>query len=918
MSPTNSFQFKTFQREDLARAALHDGLILAWDTGLGKTLGLFTFPLLKAGWRPVQGRVVPHGPCLVIAPGDLHAQIAREAATLLRIDCVPLASQEDYYRLIAGTPQRPGQAPRLPDGFYLTSYTQLTGNGVRPFPTPTLKPAAQIQRERGELPVAEWLAAFSLNEFQLDDWFQTRAVRYQSDYARLGADPDATTLGELQVLFRQRTEGLDGLPKQMLTEAFWRLGHLCPLYSHPDRALHFSDLTAEQQAWCRAEFAYVTAAAYQHNDGHAQHYELPTTPPPADSAPPLHPPLTRRTITCTSSPTLADLTDHGFISVSVDEGVRMKGEDSAIGLGVRQMNPRYRLIASATPIKNRLPDVFRLAHWAAGSHLQPTARFPYADSAAAREEFAQTFLVSERSEPKKNALSGKKMRGRKKLTAAVCNIHRLWKLFGPLILRRRKADCHLDIVPLHRHFVRCQMGAQQKRVYQYHMLAKYVDKHDRPAPAVKLQALRQVAADPTTDHLRVVGNKPIFVPCATCQDRTPVADCPECAGQGRLELPHRSSSPYVPKTAAVLNLIADIVSRGEQVLVAAAFTDPNDTLAARLTAAGVRHVVLDGRTNQRQRGLLAGHFQAGRTPARGALPAGLHPIPVALCGVESMAEGYNFFRCTNLILYSYSWAADKFTQVLARIHRMSSQKPVHVWIVLCDGTIDRRLENNIAEKTDAAELVLDGKLLGDGGSEEINFHQLLEIAEQEFKQGAGNTVPEAILEAQWPALKAQLSAAQRAWDQPDPFAVAIATPDPAAAPNPVTTGVPPAPRPIPVPVPIPVPAPVIPPAPAFTWVITGPTALAPVTPPAPTCSLAQTSNPPPIPVTPPAPPAPVATPAPVPVPAPVPAAPARLMTLTETIAWLKANPQHLPAVQQRAQAIRAQTPPPPAAQLLAA
>ena len=140
MSPTNSFQFKTFQREDLARAALHDGLILAWDTGLGKTLGLFTFPLLKAGWRPVQGRVVPHGPCLVIAPGDLHAQIAREAATLLRIDCVPLASQEDYYRLIAGTPQRPGQAPRLPDGFYLTSYTQLTGNGVRPFPPPPSSP----------------------------------------------------------------------------------------------------------------------------------------------------------------------------------------------------------------------------------------------------------------------------------------------------------------------------------------------------------------------------------------------------------------------------------------------------------------------------------------------------------------------------------------------------------------------------------------------------------------------------------------------------------------------------------------------------------------------------------------------------------------------------------------------------------
>ena len=33
------FQFKAFQREDYARAALHDGVVLAHDTGGGKTIG---------------------------------------------------------------------------------------------------------------------------------------------------------------------------------------------------------------------------------------------------------------------------------------------------------------------------------------------------------------------------------------------------------------------------------------------------------------------------------------------------------------------------------------------------------------------------------------------------------------------------------------------------------------------------------------------------------------------------------------------------------------------------------------------------------------------------------------------------------------------------------------------------------------
>jgi SNF2 family DNA or RNA helicase len=39
----------------------------------------------------------------------------------------------------------------------------------------------------------------------------------------------------------------------------------------------------------------------------------------------------------------------------------MKGSDTQVGKGIRQMSPRYRLVLTATPVKNRLPDIFWLA-----------------------------------------------------------------------------------------------------------------------------------------------------------------------------------------------------------------------------------------------------------------------------------------------------------------------------------------------------------------------------------------------------------------------------------------------------------------------------------------------------------------------------------------------------------------------------
>ena len=205
---------------------------------------------------------------------------------------------------------------------------------------------------------------------------------------------------------------------------------------------------------------------------------------------------------------------------------------------------------------------------------------------------------------------------------------------------------------------------------------------------------------------------------------------------------------------------------------------PLDNLSTWLTEAGVRHVKLDGRVSQKRRGVHAAKFKQGRvkggtphaaspTPLRAVVPSGpeaqtlnlvtrhLSPdtspdaegIPVMLAGVECMAEGHSFHLANNVILVAYSWAYDKFIQALSRVHRMNSAKPVNVYVVICQGTIDRRLESLIQDKGDAAELVLDGRLIGER-TEEVNLAELLKIAHKEFDAGS-NTIDEALLQVQW-------------------------------------------------------------------------------------------------------------------------------------------------------------------------
>src|SRR5512133_2537167 len=169
-------KLKPFQREDLARLALHDGAIDAKDTGLGKTFDMYLWPCLKLGFhRPSTAfSLLPKGTVLLVAPGDGHDQIISEGATHFRAKVTRLDSQATFLRLSSLTPQ--GRRV-LPDGYYITSYTQLASNGVDKPDFPLGDP------ERAMVKLHQ-------TDSEVNDFLWTLPQLFPILYARLQVQPD--------------------------------------------------------------------------------------------------------------------------------------------------------------------------------------------------------------------------------------------------------------------------------------------------------------------------------------------------------------------------------------------------------------------------------------------------------------------------------------------------------------------------------------------------------------------------------------------------------------------------------------------------------------------------------------------------------------------------------------------------------
>lgn len=455
--------------------------------------------------------------------------------------------------------------------------------------------------------------------------------------------------------------------------------------------------------------------------------------------------MDRGGITCVWKPCLArelkmlEGRGVGFDCVVLDEATAIQGE-SMIAKGVTLLDPEFRMLMTGTPVKNRLESVFKLCWWAAGGSDVPTARWPYAKDGA--DTFAKHHLEVDRFLTREEDKAARENKRRSSVrivrpTARVCNVQRLWRLLAPIILRCRKADCGEDIVPKTLRPIEVEMGSAQATVYKEHL------EHRPLAPAGGgAKCLNGfTAAGMQITNLRIA---------ALCPDAPALADVVSNAHPAR----KRSWTQWTPKLAAILSLIGDLLDQGEQVVVGSPFTRFNQTLHELLLEAKVATLLLDGDTSPTERGPLARTFKTG-------------DAAVLVASYQAMGKGHSFANCAHLIAAGYPWAYDVLAQFVDRIWRLDSPRPVTVYPIITAGSIEQRMRDYFYDKSDTAQLALDGKLFPET-VDEVDPERLLAEAFDAFKT-AGPGADESLLEIGWPKLAKRLAWSQtryREWHPP--------------------------------------------------------------------------------------------------------------------------------------------------------
>ncbi|KRE89025.1 hypothetical protein ASG87_05615 [Frateuria sp. Soil773] len=235
---------------------------------------------------------------------------------------------------------------------------------------------------------------------------------------------------------------------------------------------------------------------------------------------------------------------------------------------------------------------------------------------------------------------------------------------APFLLRRSKATVAPELPPKTETVLRVSMGERQRQLYESlrlaqservrEALARYRDEQSRIVVLSALLRLRQACCDP-----RLIDG---------------LAD------------PSASA-----KLDALLELVQSLREDGRQVLVFSQFTSMLALIGQALDAAKLDYALLTGDTADRVSPVR--RFQAG-------------DAPILLASLKAGGVGLNLTAADAVIHYDPWWNPAVETQAVDRAHRLGREQPVFVYKLLCDDTIEERIEAMKEHKSDLADAML--------------------------------------------------------------------------------------------------------------------------------------------------------------------------------------------------------------------
>ena len=149
------------------------------------------------------------------------------------------------------------------------------------------------------------------------------------------------------------------------------------------------------------------------------------------------------------------------------------------------------------------------------------------------------------------------------------------------------------------------------------------------------------------------------------------------------------------KVSALMELVQDIVSGGNSVLVFSQFTGFLDIVSSALTSAGVSHFYLNGATPIKRRQEMVSEFQHGARP-------------VFLISLKAGGLGLNLTGANYVIHLDPWWNPAIEQQATDRAYRIGQRQNVTVYHFIAKGTIEEKILRLHKVKQNLADNILEG------------------------------------------------------------------------------------------------------------------------------------------------------------------------------------------------------------------
>ncbi|GIK58989.1 MAG: DEAD/DEAH box helicase [Chloroflexi bacterium] len=382
--------------------------------------------------------------------------------------------------------------------------------------------------------------------------------------------------------------------------------------------------------------------------------------------------------------------------VVIDEAHHLKNRSSVTWKFVNDLQKRFILMLTATPVENRLEELYNLITILKPGQLKTP------------QEFRRQFVVKgDPHSPKNRGL--------------------LRELMADVMIRHSRGQVNVKLPPRRAHTVRLALSPPKQKLYQeVSNFVRQVLSEGRDSGARKLTLgilQREIGSSATAvaRTLHKLATQPAWKShksrlLSLADDAVAMSDW--------------------AKADALLKILHS--ARQDKVLIFTHFQATLDALAERLTAEDIAFIPYHGGLTTAQKDEAIRRFEnEGRV----------------LLSTEAAGEGRNLQFCHLMVNFDLPWNPQRIEQRVGRIHRVGQTKQVEIFNLSAEGTIEDYLLHILDRKLNMFELVIGememilGYLTQEQDFEEMLLEVWLHSADQTALETSMNELGDRLLAA---------------------------------------------------------------------------------------------------------------------------------------------------------------------------